>query len=173
MVNRRMSLPRDFTWLSEEVERRTKQRLSASTLRRFWGYVDEGVKASRFTKNVLAQFAGYRDYEHFTNSQGTGDTESQVAMNERICCEDLQVGEMIKLSWLPNRVCIAQYNGNSEFTIVESENTRLEKGMKFKCQLFIIDEPAYLNLILPNRLDAVVYVIGKKNGIKIQSYSAE
>ena len=52
MVGRKMVVPRDFAWLSEKVEERTQQRVSASTLRRFWGYVSEGVSASKFTKNA-------------------------------------------------------------------------------------------------------------------------
>ena len=46
MVGRKMVVPRDFAWLSEKVLERTQQRVSASTLRRFWGYVNEGVTAS-------------------------------------------------------------------------------------------------------------------------------
>ena len=61
MVGRKMVVPRDFTWLSQKVEERTQQRVSASTLRRFWGYVSEGVSASKFTKDVLAKFLGYRE----------------------------------------------------------------------------------------------------------------
>ena len=57
MVGRKMVVPRDFVWLSEKVLERTQQRVSASTLRRFWGYVSEGVSASKFTKNVLAIFS--------------------------------------------------------------------------------------------------------------------
>lgn len=72
MVGRKMVVPRDFAWLSEKVEERTQQRVSASTLRRFWGYVSEGVSASKFTKNVLANFLGYADFEEFGLSQGTG-----------------------------------------------------------------------------------------------------
>ena len=73
MVGRKMVVPRDFAWLSEKVEERTQQRVSASTLRRFWGYVSEGVSASKFTKNVLANFLGYADFEEFGLSQGTGE----------------------------------------------------------------------------------------------------
>ena len=72
MVGRKMVVPRDFAWLSEKVEERTQQRVSASTLRRFWGYVNEGVTASKFTKNVLAIFLGYADFEEFVLLQGAG-----------------------------------------------------------------------------------------------------
>ena len=77
MVGRKMVVPRDFAWLSEKVEERTQQRVSASTLRRFWGYVSEGVSASKFTKNVLANFLGYADFEEFGLSQGTGEQQTR------------------------------------------------------------------------------------------------
>lgn len=98
MVGRKMVVPRDFAWLSEKVEERTQQRVSASTLRRFWGYVSEGVSASKFTKNVLANFLGYADFEEFGLSQGTGERQSQMVMGKEISCDDLYEGQMLKLS---------------------------------------------------------------------------
>ena len=106
MVGRKMVVPRDFAWLSEKVEERTQQRVSASTLRRFWGYVSEGVSASKFTKNVLANFLGYADFEEFGLSQGTGERQSQMVMGKEISCDNLYEGQMLKLSWLPDRTCI-------------------------------------------------------------------
>ena len=89
MVGRKMVVPRDFAWLSEKVEERTQQRVSASTLRRFWGYVSEGVSASKFTKNVLANFLGYADFEEFGLSQGMGEQQSQMVIGKEISCDDL------------------------------------------------------------------------------------
>ena len=87
MAGRKMVVPRDFAWLSEKVEERTQQRVSASTLRRFWGYVSEGVSASKFTKNVLANFLGYADFEEFGLSQGTGERQSQMVIGKEISCD--------------------------------------------------------------------------------------
>ncbi len=122
-----MVVPRDFAWLSEKVEERIQQRVSASTLRRFWGYVSEGVSASKFTKNVLANFLGYADFEEFGLSQGTGEQQSQMVIGKEISCDDLYEGQMLKLSWLPDRTCIIRYQGNGSFKVVSSENTRLAK----------------------------------------------
>ena len=41
-----------YIWLCEIVMDRTHERVSGSTLRRFWWYANEGVKASSFIKNV-------------------------------------------------------------------------------------------------------------------------
>lgn len=173
MTGRTMKTPRDFTWLSGQVEERTGQRVSGSTLRRFWGYVSEGVKASAFTKDVLAKYLGYQDYAQFVNMQGEGCMQSQLVMGNRICCDDLYEGQMLRLSWLPDRTCIVRYEGRGQFSIVESKNTRLSKGDTFECHLLINHEPAYLDKWTHEGNAPVTYVIGKTNGIVLEHYLAE
>ena len=170
MVGRKMVVPRDFVWLSEKVLERTQQRVSASTLRRFWGYVNEGVTASKFTKNVLAIFLGYADFEEFGLSQGTGEQQSQMVIGKEISCDVLYEGQMLKLSWLPDRTCIIRYQGNGSFKVVSSENTRLAKDDTFECRHFINHEPAYLHAWKHGDDEPVTYVIGKKNGIIVEHY---
>lgn len=49
VVRREMRTSRDFTWLSNKVWERVHERLSPTTLKRFFGYLDEGVSPSQFT----------------------------------------------------------------------------------------------------------------------------
>ena len=170
MVGRKMLVPRDFVWLSEKVLDRTQQRVSASTLRRFWGYVNEGVTASKFTKNVLAIFLGYADFEDFVLLQGAGEQQSQMVMGREISCDDLYEGQLLKLSWLPDRTCIIRYQGKGSFKVVSSENTRLAKDDTFECRHFINHEPAYLHAWKHGDDEPVTYAIGKKNGIIVEHY---
>ena len=161
---------RKYAQWSEKGEERTQQRVSASTLRRFWGYVSEGVSASKFTKNVLANFLGYADFEEFGLSQGTGEQQSQMVIGKEISCDDLYEGQMLKLSWLPDRTCIIRYQGNGSFKVVSSENTRLAKDDTFECRYFINHEPAYLHAWKHGVDEPVTYAIGKKNGIIVEHY---
>ena len=170
MVGRKMVVPRDFAWLSEKVLERTQQRVSASTLRRFWGYVNEGGSASKFTKNVLANYLGYADFEEFGLSQGTGEQQSQMVIGKEISCDDLYEGQMLKLSWLPDRTCIIRYQGNGSFKVLSSANTRLAKDDTFECHHFINHEPAYLHGWKHGDREPVTYAIGKKNGIIVEHY---
>lgn len=170
MVGRKMLVPRDFAWLSEKVLERTQQRVSASTLRRFWGYVNEGVTASKFTKNVLAIFLGYADFEEFVLLQGAGEQQSQMVMGREISCDDLYEGQLLKLSWLPDRTCIIRYQGNGRFRVLASANTRLSKDDTFECHHFINHEPAYLHSWKHGDREPVTYAIGKKNGIIVEHY---
>ena len=170
MVGRKMLVPRDFVWLSEKVLERTQQRVSASTLRRFWGYVNEGVTTSKFTKNVLAIFLGYADFEEFVLLQGAGEQQSQMVMGREISCDDLYEGQLLKLSWLPDRTCFIRYQGNGRFRVLASENTRLSKDDTFECHHFINHEPAYLHGWKHGDREPVTYAIGKKNGIIVEHY---
>lgn len=165
-----MTKPRDFAWLSQQVAERTRQRVSESTLRRFWGYVNEGVKASTFTKDVLAQYLGYRDFAQFSEMQGGGRSQSQVVLGDKICCDNLYEGQMLRLSWLPNRVCTVRHEGSGRFTVVDSKNTRLTAGDTFECHLLIAHEPAYLDKWIHEGCQPATYVIGKKDGIGVEPY---
>ena len=170
MLGRKMVVPRDFAWLSEKVLERTQQRVSASTLRRFWGYVSEGVSASKFTKNVLANFLGYADFEEFVLQQGSEEQQSQMVMGKEISCDNLYEGQQLKLSWLPDRTCIIRYLGNGRFRVLASENTRLSKDDTFECYHFINHEPAYLHAWKHGDGEPATYAIGKKNGIIVEHY---
>lgn len=173
MLGRKMMVPRDFAWLSERVQERTRQRVSATTLRRFWGYVNEGVSASKYTKDVLAHFLGYADYEEFVGLHGSGEEQSQEVLDKQFACDGLYEGQMLKLSWLPDRTCVVRHLGHGRFEVMASENTRLTRGDTFECHLFINHEPAYLHDWRHGDNDAVTYAIGKKNGIIVERYFAD
>lgn len=170
VVGRKLKTPRDFAWLSEQIAGRTHERVSGSTLRRFWGYVNEGVKASKYTKNVLARYLGYMGLPDFIEAQSKEEVQSQLVLGEKVTCEDLYVGQMLRLTWLPDRVCVVRYEGYAKFAVVKSEHTQLTKGDTFECHLFILHEPAYLTNWLHQDSPAVSYVIGKKNGVVVERY---
>ena len=76
-LRRTPSAPSDFKWISEQIEERTRERVSASTLMRLWGYM-EGVTPRRVTLDILARFLGYMGYEDFMAHQaGTRGQEVQ------------------------------------------------------------------------------------------------
>ncbi len=61
-VGRTIRTPLDFEWLSEKIFERTSERLSPTTLKRLFGYLNECVKPRNVTLDILARFVGYKDY---------------------------------------------------------------------------------------------------------------
>ena len=61
--------PRHFAALSDYVFERTNQRISPTTLKRLWGYLDEGVQPRKSTLDILAQSVGYGSWEDFCRQE--------------------------------------------------------------------------------------------------------
>ena len=64
-VGRKMKTPKDFEFLSQTIFEKTHQSISPSTLKRFWGYIQQYASIRVSTLDLLAQFIDYRDYDAF------------------------------------------------------------------------------------------------------------
>ncbi len=64
-VGRKMKSPKDFEILSQAIFEKTRQSISTSTLKRFWGYLQQYASIRVSTLDLLAQFIDYKDYDDF------------------------------------------------------------------------------------------------------------
>ena len=71
----RMQTNKDFDCLAASIYDKTHTKISATTLKRFWGYLSEDVAPSRFTLNLLSQYVGYEDYDAFCATLKPSETE--------------------------------------------------------------------------------------------------
>lgn len=175
-VNRRLATPKDFDALREMIFSRLHILVSATTLKRIWGYLDDNVCTRRSTLDILARYVGYADFEAFENGPAASGCElpSNPIMARRIDVdEQLQPGDLIRLTWQPGRVCDVEYRGERSFCVVASQNTRLCAGNTFKCSLMIEDEPLYIDSLIADGSAPVAYVCGKRSGIRFEPLSAD
>ena len=174
-VNRRLATPKDFDALREMIFSRLHILVSATTLKRIWGYLDDNVSTRRGTLDILARYVGYADFEAFENGATAdgGELSSNPIMSRRIDVdEQLQPGDLLRLTWQPGRVCDVEYRGERLFCVVASQNTRLCAGNTFKCSLMIEDEPLYIDNLIVDGKAPVAYVCGKRSGIRFEPLSA-
>lgn len=174
-VNRRLATPKDFDALREMIFSRLHILVSATTLKRIWGYLDDNVCTRRSTLDILARYVGYADFEAFENGAVAdgGELSSNPIMARRIDVdEQLQPGDLLRLTWQPGRVCDVEYRGERLFCVVASQNTRLCAGNTFKCSLMIEDEPLYIDSLIADGSAPVAYVCGKRSGIRFEPLSA-
>ena len=163
-VGRKMKTSNDFTFLSGTIWERTHENLSTSTLKRIWGYVDGPDKTRNSTLDILSKFLGFKDLDDFLNyiSQDNGSDRVQ---KQHIKTEDLAVGDLVSVSWKPNRRCIFRYLGDYHFIVEQAENSKLKVGNTFRCGLFILGEPLYLNELVQGNNPPVAFVVGNKDGL--------
>lgn len=164
MAERKMESPKDFDILSNIIFERTHEQLSSFTLKRFWGYIDRpGVRIS--TLNILCRFIGYSNWEAFSNRNKEGECESDFVYGTHVITKELSIGDCLVITWLPNRRIKVRFEGMDLFTIVEVENSRLNAGDTFHCNLFVEGEALLLTCLVQKDSAPTNYVCGKKNGI--------
>ncbi len=89
-VDRKMKTPRDFDFLAEAIFEKLHQSLSASTLKRFWGYLPQYSTIRVSTLDLLAQFADYKDWDAFCQEtqMGNGGEKAQGSLSPSTSSEE-------------------------------------------------------------------------------------
>lgn len=78
-LGRKPHTPRDFDAFSEIISNATGETISASTLKRLWGYRKTEGRPFTSTLDILARFLLYRDFSNFLASEASigGGVETQ------------------------------------------------------------------------------------------------
>ena len=165
-VKRRIRTPYDFEFLAGVVWERLHENISPTTLKRLWGYIDGADTTRRTTLCLLAQFLGYQDFEAYLEAlaQRT-DVESEAFAGEGLNIDELCPGDLVEVTWLPNRRCVFYYEGNAHFVVKEAENAKLHVGDRFEAACFIIGKPLYIDRLIRGEEPPTAYVAGAKNGL--------
>ncbi|MGN0235383.1 MAG: hypothetical protein ACI4BD_03565 [Paludibacteraceae bacterium] len=165
-LGRRVCTPADFDRLSLEVWDKTHATLSTSTLKRLWGYVDSGEAVHLNTLTLLAQYAGYADWEaYLAHLAAAGGTESDTFAGEGIRTSELLAGDRVLLAWLPNRRCVVRYEGGLRYVVEEQENSKLRAGDRFEAACFLVGQPMYLDNLVRENQPPTSYVAGSRHGL--------
>ncbi|HAE25137.1 MAG TPA: hypothetical protein DCG33_07330 [Prevotellaceae bacterium] len=169
-VKRKIRTPYDFEFLAGVIWERLHENISPTTLKRLWGYIDGADTTRRTTLCLLSQFLGFADWEAYLASLATRtDIESAAFEGEGIHINNLQPGDRVEVTWLPNRRCVFRYEGDARFTVVEAEHAKLHAGDTFDTTCFLVGKPMYLDNLqrdeVPSTKESVSYVAGSKNGL--------
>lgn len=157
--------PLQFEALAEDIWRRMGKRLSPTTLKRLWGYLNEPMTPRQSTLDILARYCGWLDYADFVKGDKPEIESGSVGANVISVAKDVKLGERVKLMWQPSRVCVVEYLGDLRWRVVESVGTRLSPGDTFNCALIVSGEALYLDNLVHGDARPGVYVCGRKSGV--------
>lgn len=168
-LDRSLSSPRDFDFLSEELSKVSK-RVSGSTLKRIWGYnkdVSSTYKPYKYTLLSLVKFLGYNSIEDFVNCYDSRDIQSAEFIGETITTDEIIPGSVIELTWLPDRICNLICVENGVFKVVHSEHGRLYPGDVVKFKSLTQNAPLYFyEVSRPGSNETFIYTAGQRTGIR-------
>lgn len=158
----------DFEILSLDIERDTGDHLSASTLKRLWGYVSLHPVPRIATLDILARYIGHKSFQDFCQSLKRGDAASSDFFGATcISVKDLEEGERIRIGWAPDRIVEMRYLGNFEFLVEEARNTKLLKDDRFELSDLISGCPLYISRILRDGKYTRPYMAAMKDGLNL------
>lgn len=171
-AGKEMKMRRHFDMLAETVFMQTRQMLSPTTLRRFWGYQEAGVSVSRHTLDVLCMLLGYRNWDEFENSvsRHTEDMNANVSDFlldvKTINSEALECGQEVIITWMPDRRVVVVHEGADVYRVINNENSKLRKGDTFHCGKLVEGQPLFCSDLLREGHAPMNYVGGRNGGIR-------
>ena len=156
----------DFTSLATEIEEKTKERISSSTLKRIWGYVNMTSIPRQSTLDILARYIGHRNYKTFCDDlKNSSAIRSMFFSSEFINASDLTPESIVEIGWNPNRIVTLKYLGDNKFEVKSSINSKLREGDRFETSSFIKGSPLYLARIIRGDECTLPYMAGKQGGL--------
>lgn len=168
-VGKTMDTYKDFDVLSDRILARVGEMVSRNTLRRIWGKLNDNTVPRTSTLSILSRFLGYANFEQFCNNNKNVDVDSSPVLGRRLSVPDgLTPGDRLRLTWQPDRVCDIEYNGSLHFVVINSKNTRLLPGDTFLSALIVENAPLYLDQLQRKGQPPMVYVCGKKTGVRFE-----
>jgi len=82
VVERKMKTPKDFEFLSECIFEKFHERISPTTLKRFWGYLSETTTPRKSTLDILSMFVGYDNWKIFCRAYTESTEKSESTEKE-------------------------------------------------------------------------------------------
>ena len=158
----------DFEALSEAIESITGELLSASTLKRLWGYVSLHPSPRFSTLDVLCRYIGELSFSAYCRALKADPAfESAFFTTGFVSAEDLAPGAQLQIGWAPDRLVTLVCLGESRWRVERSENAKLQAGDEFAAAQFLLGYPLFIDRIWRDGAWTPSYVAGKWEGLNL------
>lgn len=166
VAGRKIEHQKDFEFLSKQIEGYVGERISVSTLKRLWGYVNANSEVSNYTLNVLSRMVGYADWEDFCQNRNKDNEESShKIIFRKLFTSALTRGDKLSIVWKPERRITIQFEGQDQFIVKESVNSKLKEGDIFHCIQFVETQPLFIFGLYRKGMPPCDYICGRQGGI--------
>ena len=159
-----LRLPSDCEFLSLDIESKTRVRIGATTLKRLLGFAHDERTPHASTLDAIAHYLGYAHWEELLLIEDKGNSGFSTS-DEEIRSVELQPDVHVEITYLPDRRVVMQYLGNQRYRIVESENSKLQKGDELEIQNFVLHHPLLVLNVLREGESLGQFTAGRVSGL--------
>jgi hypothetical protein len=156
--------PSDCEFLSLDIESKTRVRIGATTLKRLLGFAHDERTPHASTLDAIAHYLGYAHWEELLLIEDKGNSGFSTS-DEEIRSVELQPDVHVEITYLPDRRVVMQYLGNQRYRIVESENSKLQKGDELEIQNFVLHHPLLVLNVLREGESLGQFTAGRVSGL--------
>jgi hypothetical protein len=116
--------PKDCNGLAEHISTACKTKISASTMKRLYGFVKGSSQEPRiYTLDIISSYLGYKGWEQLVQSlDNSGERETKEI--EKLKPEQIGKGQSVILSYEPGKKIEIQRQGNA-FLIICSNDRKI------------------------------------------------
>ena len=158
----------DFSLLSEHLRDELGVVISASTLKRLWGYDAYESTPRVSTLDLLANYIGEDSFQSFCENIRKDPSYVSGFMTSRmLSSSDLEEGETVSIGWNPNRLVKLRYLGEDLYEVVSNSNSKLREGDRFHLISAIVGYPLYLSDIVRDGVQMPLYVAAFDDGLTL------
>lgn len=155
----------DAERLALDIESKTGDHLGVNTVKRLLGFIDDAREPRVATLNIVARYLGFSDWEELrlvderSNSSFGNDDENTLP------AASLTVGDVVEVTYKPDRRVVLRYAGDGRFNIEESENSKLLSGDVALISHFVQDYPLIVSEVWRDGHSLGSFTAGKLRGI--------
>ncbi|MDE6017922.1 MAG: hypothetical protein K2G85_03810 [Muribaculaceae bacterium] len=167
--------PDDFSRLSDLLKEEGCGTVSATTLKRIWGYISDigaNYRPNAYTVTALCNLVGFKNIEEFCASESY--IQSRGYTGKYVESQTLPLGTEIELRWQPNRFCVLRHEKPSLFKVIRVENsTTLREGDIVECGCFTQHAPVYFPRVFRDGANPTTAMAGSASGITFKIITTE
>lgn len=142
--------------------------ISASTLKRLWGYVSDEHHPRLQTLDLLSQYVGFSNFSDYClHLKKSTAYNSSFFTTKQIQSKDLSRGDNVEIGWAPNRYVRLQYEGRNRFRVLIVRNTKLLEGDYFETACFLLGQPLLVSYVQRGNRKTAPFIAGRNGGLSL------
>lgn len=160
-------LSRDCELLALDVESVTGEHIGVNTMKRLLGFIADEREPRTSTLDIIARYLGYDEWEALRLIDANSSNSSFGDRDEYLACY-LEIGQRVLISYPPNRTLTIENHGENHFIVLESENSKLQKGDQLTLTHLVRGYPLLVADVMREGRSLGAFTAGKAQGIDFE-----
>ena len=160
-------LSRDCELLALDVESVTGEHIGVNTMKRLLGFIADEREPRTSTLDIIARYLGYDEWEALRLIDANSSNSSFDVRDEYLACY-LEIGQRALISYPPNRTLTIENQGENHFIVLESENSKLQKGDQLTLTHLVRGYPLLVADVMREGRSLGAFTAGKAQGIDFE-----